>query len=266
MRVAPYQDDAQRQPSSSRKDIVVDSLRRSLNVKPLARRAPREFFPAWKIKRRMLRFSSTKKGLETLSIQSWIPSLDALANLNAGRTETPFLKSYTASSGEQVNIAACPCTQISLAFTAHILTPTSVPPKTSIQSPAFAIETCTCVFAPLQRLSQEGFAKNTPSGIDVETLARYNGRNTVSGPDGSLIAKPDKDFEGFVFVKVRNGKSTPPPSPTFIPDQDLLEMPFFVRQIDVEEAHLPKSLADSGGHSLRPDLMLLLVDKTKRGS
>ena len=86
-------------------------------------------------------------------------------------------------------------------------------PNSDIVSAAYAIETCTYVLAPFQRLSQEGVAKNTPPGVDVETPERYNGHTRIYGPDGSLLAKPGKDFEGLVFVDVRLQLPSPyPPS------------------------------------------------------
>ena len=75
-------------------------------------------------------------------------------------------------------------------------------PNSDIVSAAYAIETCAYVLAPFQRLSQEGVAKNTPPGVDVETPERYNGHTRIYGPDGTLLAKPGKDFEGLVFVDV----------------------------------------------------------------
>ena len=36
-------------------------------------------------------------------------------------------------------------------------------------------------------------------------------------------------------------------------------------QIDLDEAHLPKTLADFGGHYMRPDLIRLLVDTRRKG-
>lgn len=44
--------------------------------------------------------------------------------------------------------------------------------------------------------------KNTPEHIEPETPDRYNGHTRIFGPDGALLAKPDKDFEGLVMVDV----------------------------------------------------------------
>lgn len=77
-------------------------------------------------------------------------------------------------------------------------------PNSDVVSPAYAIETCTYVLAPFQRLSREGVLKNTPASKheDAETPDRYNGHTRIYGPDGTLLAKPGKDFEGLVFVDV----------------------------------------------------------------
>jgi cyanide hydratase len=63
-------------------------------------------------------------------------------------------------------------------------------------APAYAIETCTYVLAPFQRIFQEGVAKNTPPDVEVETPDCYNGHNRIYGLDGSLLAKPDKRIWG----------------------------------------------------------------------
>jgi len=110
-------------------------------------------------------------------------------------------------------------------------------PNSDIVSPAYAIETCTYVLAPFQRLSQEGVCKNTPDAKkdDCEPADVYNGHTRIYGPDGQLLAKPDKDFEGLVFV-----------------------------DIDLDQCHLPKALADFGGHYMRSDLIRLLVDTRRK--
>lgn len=94
-------------------------------------------------------------------------------------------------------------------------------PNSDIVSPAYAIETCTYVLAPFQRLSQEGVAKNTPPGVDVETPERYNGHTRIYGPDGTLLAKPSKDFEGLVFVDVRSQLPSPIRLPSYPTDHSL---------------------------------------------
>lgn len=76
-------------------------------------------------------------------------------------------------------------------------------PNSDIVSPAYAIETGTFVLAPFQRLSVEGVRKNTPSHIEEpESPDCYNGHTRIYGPDGTLLAKPSKDFEGLVMVDV----------------------------------------------------------------
>ena len=132
-----------------------------------------------------------------------------IGQLNCWENLNPFLKAYAASLGEQVHIAAWPI----------------YPDKTTLQypdpytnisdgnsdivSPAYAIETGTFVLAPFQRISQEGVAKNTPPDVEVETPDRYNGHTRIFGPDGTLLAKPDKDFEGLVLVDVSSSHQLP---------------------------------------------------------
>lgn len=182
-----------------------------------------------------------------------------IGQLNCWENLNPFLKAYAASLGEQVHVAAWPI----------------YPDKTTLQypdpytnisdgnsdivSPAYAIETGTFVLAPFQRISQEGVAKNTPPGVEVETPDRYNGHTRIFGPDGALLAKPDKDFEGLTLVDV----SFPPQTPKENLSTSNFN-PSSPQQIDLDEAHLPKALADLGGHYMRPDLMRLLVDTRRK--
>ncbi|KAK0515085.1 hypothetical protein JMJ35_002464 [Cladonia borealis] len=158
-----------------------------------------------------------------------------VGQLNCWENMNPFLKAYACSLGEQVHIAAWPIypDKTTLSYPDPFTNVSD--PNSDIVSPAYAIETCTYVLAPFQRLSQEGVAKNTPPGVDVETPERYNGHTRIYGPDGSLLAKPGKDFEGLVFV-----------------------------DIDLNESHLPKALADFGGHYMRADLIRLLVDTRRK--
>lgn len=178
---------------------------------------------------------------------------------NCWENMNPFLKAYACCQGEQVcqpslhHLLLQVCTYANPSFKVHVAAWPIYPDKTTrtpldpytnvsdpnsdIVSPAYAIETCTYVLAPFQRISQEGVRKNTPDEKkdDCETPDRYNGHTRIYGPDGQLLAKPDKDFEGLVFV-----------------------------DIDLDECHLPKSLADFGGHYMRSDLIRLLVDTRRK--
>jgi len=52
-------------------------------------------------------------------------------------------------------------------------------------------------------LSVEGLKKTTPEGVEPETdPSTYNGHARIYRPDGSLYCKPDKDFDGLLFVDV----------------------------------------------------------------
>ena len=85
--------------------------------------------------------------------------------------------------------------------------------NSDIVTPSYAIETGTFVLAPFQCISQEGVAKNTPQGVEVETPERYNGHSRIYGPDGALLAKPNKDFEGLIFVDVSESRIAFSPFP-----------------------------------------------------
>ncbi|MCJ1243727.1 hypothetical protein MMC30_000924 [Trapelia coarctata] len=156
---------------------------------------------------------------------------------NCWENMNPFLKAYACCQGEQVHIAAWPIYPDKTTRTPMDPYTNVSDPNSDIVSPAYAIETCTYVLAPFQRLSQEGVRKNTPEAKrdDCETPDCYNGHTRIYGPDGQLLAKPDKDFEGLVFV-----------------------------DIDLDQCHLPKALADFGGHYMRSDLIRLLVDTRRK--
>lgn len=103
-------------------------------------------------------------------------------------------------------------------------------------TPAYAYETGTWTLAPFQRLSVEGLKKTTPEGVEPETdPSPYNGHARIYRPDGSLVVKPDKDFDGLLLV-----------------------------DIDLDETHLTKVIADFAGHYMRPDLIRLLVDTRRK--
>ncbi|KAM3080834.1 hypothetical protein ACMFMG_004789 [Clarireedia jacksonii] len=158
-----------------------------------------------------------------------------IGQLNCWENMNPFLKSMNVSEGEQVHIAGWP-------IYPHEETRTPLDPWTNVSnpnsdivSPAYAIETGTYVLAPFQRISKEGVDKNTPPGVEREDPNIYNGNSRIFGPDGRLLSKADPDFEGLMFV-----------------------------EIDLDQTHLPKVLADFGGHYMRPDLIRLLVDTRRK--
>ncbi|GKT94663.1 cyanide hydratase [Colletotrichum tofieldiae] len=151
-----------------------------------------------------------------------------VGQLNCWENMNPFLKSLNVSQGEQVHVAGWPVAPDPATNYAD--------PASDLVTPAYAIETGTWVLAPFQRLSVEGLKKNTPEGVEPETdPSVYNGHARIYKPDGSLVAKPDKDFDGLMFV-----------------------------DIDLNEIHLTKVLADFAGHYMRPDLIRLLVDTRRK--
>lgn len=159
-----------------------------------------------------------------------------LGQLNCWENMNPFLKALNVSGGEQVHIAAWPVYP-------GIERQATMDPATNyaetasdLVTPAYAIETGAWTLAPFQRLSKEGLAINTPEGEEPETdPTPYNGHARIYRPDGSLVVKPAKDFDGLLFV-----------------------------DIDLDETHLTKTLADFAGHYMRPDLIRLLVDTRRK--
>ncbi|KAF3808069.1 Cyanide hydratase [Colletotrichum gloeosporioides] len=159
-----------------------------------------------------------------------------VGQLNCWENMNPFLKSLNVSMGEQVHVAGWPVYPGKERQVAPDPATNYADPASDLVTPAYAIETGTWVLAPFQRLSVEGLKKNTPEGVEPETdPSVYNGHARIYKPDGSLVAKPDKDFDGLMFV-----------------------------DIDLNEKHLTKVLADFAGHYMRPDLIRLLVDTRRK--
>ncbi|KAF7549786.1 hypothetical protein G7046_g8233 [Stylonectria norvegica] len=159
-----------------------------------------------------------------------------VGQLNCWENMNPFLKALNVASGEQVHIAAWPIYPGRERQVAPDPATNYAETASELVTPAYAIETGTWVLAPFQRLSAEGLLKNTPDGVEPETdPSPYNGHARIYRPDGSLVAKPDNDFDGLLFV-----------------------------DIDLNETHLTKALADFGGHYMRPDLIRLLVDTGRK--
>lgn len=169
----------------------------------------------------------------------------------------PFLKALNVSAGEQVHIAAWPIYPGKETLKYPDPATNVADPASDLVTPAYAIETGTWTLAPFQRLSVEGLKKNTPEGVEPETdPSTYNGHARIYRPDGSLVVKPEKDFDGLLYVDVsftslltyhRSGNPT---------NLDV--------QIDLNESHLTKVLADFAGHYMRPDLIRLLVDTRRK--
>jgi cyanide hydratase len=143
-----------------------------------------------------------------------------VGHLNCWENMNPFMKAYAASLGEQVHVAAWPLypgketlkhpdpfTNVAEA-NADVSNPSfwvSVSELTVAQlvTPAYAIETGTFTLAPWQTITAEGIKLNTPPGKELEDPHIYNGHGRIFGPDGqNLVAHPDKDFQGLLFVDV----------------------------------------------------------------
>ena len=148
-----------------------------------------------------------------------------IGHLNCWENMNPFMKAYAASLGEQVHVAAWPLYPgketlkypdpytnvaeanadvsnplISLGYQRLAL----LTDKTAqLVTPAYAIETGTFTLAPWQTITAEGIKLNTPPGKELEDPNIYNGHGRIFGPDGqNLVAHPDKDFQGLLFVNV----------------------------------------------------------------
>ncbi|CVK87050.1 cyanide hydratase [Fusarium proliferatum] len=159
-----------------------------------------------------------------------------VGQLNCWENMNPFLKSLNVSAGEQVHIAAWPVYPGKERQVAPDPATNYADPASDLVTPEYAIETGTWTLAPFQRLSVEGLKINTPEGVEPETdPSVYNGHARIYRPDGSLVVKPEKDFDGLLFV-----------------------------DIDLNETHLTKVLADFAGHYMRPDLIRLLVDTRRK--
>ncbi|RAH68424.1 carbon-nitrogen hydrolase family protein [Aspergillus aculeatinus CBS 121060] len=168
-----------------------------------------------------------------------------LGHLNCWENMNPFMKAYAASLGEQVHVAAWPLYPGRETLKYPDPATNIAESNCDIVTPAYAIETGTYTLAPWQTITAEGVKLNTPPGKELDDPKIYNGHGRIFGPDGqNLVPHPSTDFEGLLFVD--NSQTNPKV------------------QIDLDECHLSKSLADFGGHYMRPDLIRLLVDTNRK--
>lgn len=159
-----------------------------------------------------------------------------LGQLNCWENMNPYLKSLNVSCGEQIHVAAWPLAPGD-AMRDYPDTATNTAEQwADLITPAYAIETNAWTIAPFQRISQEGIKKNTPPGVEpLSDPQHYNGWGRIFTPDGTCVAKADKNFDGLLFA-----------------------------DIDLNETHIPKAVHDYGGHYGRPDLIRLLVDTRRK--
>lgn len=129
----------------------------------------------------------------------------------------PFLKSLNVACGEQIHIAAWPVAPGDAARQHPDPATNTGEQWADLITPAYAIETCTWVLAPFQRLSVEGLKKNTAAGVEPETNPdSYNVWSRVFAPDGTCVFKADKDFDGLILVDVRTHQPLLPPAHFFL--------------------------------------------------
>lgn len=143
-----------------------------------------------------------------------------VGQLNCWENMNPFMKAYAASLGEQVHVAAWPLypgketlkypdpftnvaeanADVRLFYSGYLPSELTA---AQLVTPAYAIETGTFTLAPWQTITAEGIKLNTPPGKELEDPHIYNGHGRIFGPDGqNLVAHPDKDFQGLLFVDV----------------------------------------------------------------
>nr|AAA33336.1 cyanide hydratase [Fusarium lateritium] len=184
----------------------------------------------------MLRSSFTVMDPVTPSCLSVRLRLAASGQLNCWENMNPFLKSLNVSAGEQVHVAAWPVYPgRSARFTPTLLPTMPIQPLTWLLLSMLS-RLARGLLLPSSVSRLEGLKINTPEGVEPETdPSVYNGHARIYRPDGSLVVKPEKDFDGLLFV-----------------------------DIDLNECHLTKVLADFAGHYMRPDLIRLLVDTRRK--
>ena len=126
-----------------------------------------------------------------------------IGQLNCWENFNPFLKSLNAACGEQIHIAAWP-------LGPGESSRKDPDPRTNTAdawadqiTPAYAMETCTWTLAPFQIIGKEGVKKNTPPVVELEAnIDHYNGFSRIFAPDGTCVARADKDFEGLLIADV----------------------------------------------------------------
>lgn len=137
--------------------------------------------------------------------------LGRLGQLDCWENMDSFLQALGAAQGEQVRVTAWPVypsvvsQRVGVAPDPHT---DYAETASDLVTPAYAFETGTWTLAPFQRLSAQGLARTTPEGARPESEtdpAPYNGPARIYRPDGSRVpvVKPDKDFDGWLYVDTR---------------------------------------------------------------
>ncbi|KAH8892752.1 hypothetical protein GQ53DRAFT_860857 [Thozetella sp. PMI_491] len=160
-------------------------------------------------------------------------SIGRLGQLCCWEHINPFAKALSVSQGEQVHVAAWPLYRMP-----HRQMLTNHPAWASdIATLEYSIEAGAWVIASFQRISAEGILKNTPADAGPVTIPPMpTGDARIFRPNGSLaVPKQDDDFDGLLIA-----------------------------EIDLNETHLMKAHADFAGHYMRPDLIRLLVDTSRK--
>ena len=132
-----------------------------------------------------------------------------LGQLNCWENFNPFFKALNAAHGEQIHVAAWPLGPGESVRKQHDPLTNTADAWADQITPAYAMETCTWTLAPFQVIGKEGVEKNTPSGIEMEVdICHYNGFSRIFAPDGSCVARADKDFRGLLIADVSGSISS----------------------------------------------------------
>ena len=130
---------------------------------------------------------------------------------NCWENQNPFMKCLNISCGEQIHVAGWPIAPSDADRKKPDPATNTGEQWADVVTAEYAIETGTWVLAPFQRLSPEGAKKNTPPGVEVEKkLDGYNKWSRIFSPDGTCVAKADKDFEGLLIADVSGSYRTNP--------------------------------------------------------
>lgn len=126
-----------------------------------------------------------------------------LGQLNCWENMNPFLKCLNVSCGEQIHVAGWPLAPGNVMRKNPDPATNTGEQWADLITPAYAIETGAWTLAPFQRISAEGVKMNTPAGVQPEKSPdHYNGWSRIYSPDGTCVAKADKDFEGLLITDV----------------------------------------------------------------
>lgn len=128
-----------------------------------------------------------------------------LGQLNCCENFNPFLKSLNCACGEQIHVAAWPLGPGEVARKAPDIRSNTGDYWADHITEAYAAETCTWTLAPFQCITKDGVKMNTPPGVEPEAeTGHYNGLSRIFAPDGTCVAKADKEVGQLLIADVSN--------------------------------------------------------------